>query len=101
MTDLDALQALADQFTAMGSSERAVLGAPYALIFAAGVSDLVAEVRRLSAALVEAERWAKRFQVLFDGGPETSCRTVWDDDGVECVSVPLADVRWAFGDSDV
>ena len=28
---------------------------------------------------------------LLSGGPDTSCRTIWDGD-VECVSIPFADI---------
>jgi hypothetical protein len=37
---------------------------------------------------------------LFAPGPNTSCRTVWQD-GVECVTVPLADLRDALDPAGV
>jgi hypothetical protein len=44
-----------------------------------------------------------RIEALFNGGPDTPCRTTWrkgNPDGwgdVECVEVPMADLREAFG----
>ena len=35
------------------------------------------------------------FEALFAGGPDTACRTTWPE-GVECVEVPMADLRAAF-----
>jgi hypothetical protein len=35
------------------------------------------------------------FEQLFAGGPDTSCRTTWPD-GIECVEVPITDLRAAF-----
>jgi hypothetical protein len=45
------------------------------------------------------------FEELFAGGPDTVCRTVWREDPgligepsneIECVEVPMADLRDAF-----
>lgn len=36
--------------------------------------------------------------MLFSGAPDTPCRTVWRD-GVECVEVPMEDLRAAFDGS--
>lgn len=42
-----------------------------------------------------AAKTIRPFEDLFTGGPDTACRTVWDD-GIECVSVPIGDLREAF-----
>jgi hypothetical protein len=61
------------------------------------------EERTLAAAEERGrERGVRPFRDLFAGGPDTSCRTTWrfDDrpyaDRVECVEVPLDDLRAAF-----
>lgn len=45
------------------------------------------------------------FRQLFNGGPDTACRTTWRDEGLparygvprtECVEVPLDELRAAF-----
>ena len=49
-----------------------------------------------------------RLHALFEGGPDTVCRTTWRDEpglfgatiSVECVEVPMADLRLAFGVTD-
>lgn len=43
----------------------------------------------------KAERALERVQELFAGGPDTPCRTTWPD-GIECVEVPMADLRDAL-----
>lgn len=42
-----------------------------------------------------AKATVERVRALFNGGPDTSCRTVWDGE-TECVSVPLADISAAL-----
>jgi hypothetical protein len=73
------------------------------------VQDLRAGIERLDRAnaklaldfaAVSVERDSLRGVVqavrdLFSGGPDTPCRTVWEG-GVECVSVPLYDLRRAL-----
>lgn len=54
------------------------------------VLDLCDEIDRLRAR-------AERIDSLFCGGPETSCRTTWPN-GVECVEVPMEEIRKAFRD---
>lgn len=49
----------------------------------------------LEVALAALDRLAA-VEALFAGGPDTSCRTVWQD-GIECVSVPLGELRDALG----
>jgi hypothetical protein len=74
---------------------------------------LAAEVRRLRAATADAEergrqRGVQPFRDLFSGGPDTSCRTTWrhtpgtpftPEGQVECVEVPLDDLRQTFADA--
>lgn len=55
--------------------------------------DLTAAEAKLAAVRARADR----IDALFSGGPDTSCRTTWPN-GVECVEVPMADVREAFRD---
>lgn len=54
------------------------------------------------------ERGVRPFRDLFAGGPDTPCRTVWDESeavpalGIgptECVSVPIDDLRAAFDEA--
>lgn len=75
-----------------------------------GVQGNAPRVIRLAQLLADAEesgreRGVRPFRNLFSGGPDTVCRTVWDDSeavpalGIgptECVSVPLDDLRAAF-----
>lgn len=52
----------------------------------------------IAAAHAERDRLAAQVAAvrsLFDGGPDTSCRTVWQN-GIECVTVPLRDLRAAL-----
>ena len=49
--------------------------------------------------LRRAEERLAGVEALFAGGPDTPCRTTWPD-GVECVEVPMADLRRAFGIAD-
>lgn len=75
-------------------------------------AQLERAVTEANKALVSAVRWEGRadkvdmsltvalarlaqIEALFNGGPDTSCRTVWQD-GIECVSVPLADLAAAL-----
>lgn len=57
---------------------------------------------RAVAPLIEKERdrTLAPFKELFVGGPDTPCRTTWPNDGnagpIECVEVPMADLREAF-----
>ena len=59
--------------------------------------------------MTAAQKVLRVFEDLFAGGPDTSCRTVWDESeaipalGVgplECVSVPMADLRAAFDEAE-
>lgn len=36
------------------------------------------------------------FEELFSDGPDGPCRTTFDDDGTECIEVPMADLRDTF-----
>jgi hypothetical protein len=71
------------------------------------------EPRRLALVAARLAEWEttieaqtrRPFEDLFAGGPDTSCRTVWDESEaipalgigpLECVSVPLDDLRAAF-----
>jgi hypothetical protein len=58
----------------------------HAAHLAAVLAPLVAEVR---------ERAVEPFERLFSGGPDTACRTTYPD-GIECVEVPMFDLREAF-----
>jgi hypothetical protein len=49
----------------------------------------------LARMLLEALDTIDRVNALFAGGPDTSCRTVWDGE-IECVSVPIEDLRQAL-----
>lgn len=51
------------------------------------------------AQLAEAQRQLTVWRELFNGGPDTSCRTVWQD-GIECVSIPIGDIRAALVGSE-
>lgn len=43
----------------------------------------------------KAEAKLAAVEALFSGGPDTACRTTWPH-GVECVEVPMADLRAAI-----
>jgi hypothetical protein len=45
--------------------------------------------------LAELRERLARVEALFAGGPDTACRTTWPG-GVECVEVPMAELRAAL-----
>jgi len=61
-------------------------------------------VARIADALAaERKRARAPFLALFSGGPDTVCRTTWRAsfaEHVECVEVPMADLREAFEDAE-
>lgn len=73
------------------------------------VAELVAAAPRLAAEVVRLRRELDAVRELFDGGPATSCRTTWrrtyqgggtfkvSSPPVECVEVPLDDLRAVLG----
>lgn len=68
------------------------------------ILDLIRWVDRLSAArdvvrqqLEQADKQMRQVQDLFTGGPDTPCTTVWID-GVECVQVPMNELRRVLPD---
>src|SRR5699024_9171695 len=62
-----------------------------------GVCDAYPEVAIVAAQLLAT---VERLEALFSGGSDTPCRTTWPD-GIECVEVPMADLRTAFNGEDV
>lgn len=59
------------------------------------------EPYRLAEALAAERAKVARVEALFAGGPDTPCRTTWAEtmwDRVECVEVPINDLRAALAD---
>jgi hypothetical protein len=59
-------------------------------------AEFIAAARNALPWLLAQAAMAERMRALFAGGPDTPCRTVWDE-GIECVSVPMADLAAALG----
>lgn len=58
-------------------------------------------ITRLTAERDAALARLARIEALFSGGPDTVCRTTWREsfaEHVECVEVPMADLRDALGE---
>ena len=72
-------------------------------------AELIAAAPRLAAEVVRLRRELDAVRELFAGGPDTSCRTTWrrtyqgggtfkvSSPPVECVEVPLDDLRAVLG----
>jgi len=59
------------------------------------VEVLVEQRDRALMRAAKAEAKAQAIEALFAGGPDTPCRTTWPH-GVECVEIPLDDLRAAL-----
>jgi hypothetical protein len=74
-----------------------------------GTHELDDLVREVAGAIATARTEGRRpFDELFGGGPDTSCRTTYRESPnlageppfmIECVEVPIDELRDAFGDS--
>lgn len=67
-------------------------------------AELIAAAPDLAFTVEQQARRLEALEALFSGGPDTSCRTTWRAEGlaiapvnVECVEVPMDDLRAAFG----